>query len=95
MDTYDFARAYFDTHVSGTIYAVTVKGEVLIFETVGSLVKPDFYECKLIQKFKSKASTNGQHPIDFRLLKSGLLLHHGDGSLELYNLTNDAAPLSV
>lgn len=77
---------------------MTVKGEVLVFETVGSLVKSDYYECKLVHKFKTKHSQdlNGNvSAVDFRLMKSGLVIHHSDGTFELYNLTNEAISLQL
>jgi hypothetical protein len=52
-------RAYFDQHITGTIYAITVSGEIIVMETVGSLVRADYFECKLVQKFKTKYRFEG------------------------------------
>jgi hypothetical protein len=82
-------RAHFEVHTatvagSGAIHATTRSGEVLIFETQGTIIKPELLECKLTERHKSDLVTN-HDKLDVRSIKGGLLLHSSDGTFTFYN----------
>lgn len=96
IDSHDFLTAHFELHTatvtgSGSIHATTRSGEVLIFETQGTIIKPELLDCKLIERHKSPLATQ-QGSLDVRLIKGGFLLHHSDGTFAFYNQTFQSRP---
>ena len=84
IDTYNFVSAHFDPHNIGTLFGLTLSGDILVFSTTGSSLRTEPYECKLVRKVIISSSEMR----DIRPIKNGLLLQSSDGSFEHYNISS-------
>lgn len=80
----DFQSAQFDTNEFGTIYAVTTSGALVVFETYQTITRPDHYDCKMTQIFRSSESANF---FDLRVMKNSLVIRDAQGKYMFHNKT--------
>lgn len=95
---YQITTAILDSMTTSIIYAATTTGEILVFESFNSLLKPESLECKLLGKTSTQIGnaykqglikTNSSDWLfDLKSLKGSILAYGKNGVFEIHNVSS-------